>query len=111
MALKSHAKFEGKLTGVLENDMRNLANFHQSTLESLKIETFIGSFYPNQRIYELKIYRELGVMTIKNDAKFEEELTCQFKIDMRNLTNFDRSTRKSKNLHFNGLLLTKVYNV
>ena len=32
---------------------------------------------------------------MKNDAKFEEELTCQFKIDMRNLTNFDPSTRKS----------------
>ena len=31
-------------------------------------------------------------MTMKNDAKVEEELTCQFKIDMRNLTNFDLST-------------------
>ena len=50
-------------------------------------------------------------MKMKNAAKYEEELTCQFKIDMRNLTNFDLSTRKSKNLHFSGLLLTKVYNV
>ena len=51
-------------------------------------------------------------MTMKNDAKFEEELTCQFKIDVRNLTNFDPSTRKSKKIVlFNGLLLTKVYNV
>ena len=25
---------------------------------------------------------------MKNDAKFEEELTCHFKIDLRNLTNF-----------------------
>ena len=31
-------------------------------------------------------------MTRKNDSKFEEELSCQFKIDMRNLTNFDKST-------------------
>ena len=31
-------------------------------------------------------------MTMKNDAKFEEELTCHFKIDMSNLTNFDPST-------------------
>ena len=30
------------------------------------------------------------------DTKFEEELTCQFKIDMRNLTNFDPSTRESE---------------
>ena len=35
-------------------------------------------------------------MTMKNDAKFEEELTCQFKTDMRYLTNFDLSTRKSQ---------------
>ena len=31
-------------------------------------------------------------MTTQNDAKFEEELTCQFKTDMRNLLNFDPST-------------------
>ena len=35
-------------------------------------------------------------MTMKNDAKFEEELTCRFKIDMKNLTNFDPSTLKSQ---------------
>ena len=31
-------------------------------------------------------------MAMKNNAKIEEELTCQFKIDMNNLTNFDLST-------------------
>ena len=31
-------------------------------------------------------------MTMKNDAKFEEELTCPFKIDMGNLINFYLST-------------------
>ena len=35
-------------------------------------------------------------MTMKNDAIFEEELTCQFKIDMKNLTSFGQSTQKSK---------------
>ena len=35
-------------------------------------------------------------MTLKNDAKFEEELTCRFKIYMRNLTNFDLNTQKSQ---------------
>ena len=44
----------------------------------------------------LKFTEDLCVMTMKNDAKFEEELTCQFKIDMRNLTNFDPSTPKSQ---------------
>ena len=37
-------------------------------------------------------------MTMKNNAKFDKELTCHFKIDMRNLTNFDSSTQKSKNI-------------
>ena len=35
-------------------------------------------------------------MRMENDAKFEIELTCHFKIDMRNLTNFDPSTHKSQ---------------
>ena len=41
-----------------------------------------------------KFTGELCVMTMKNDAKFEKELTCQFKIDMWNLANFD--SRKSQ---------------
>ena len=35
-------------------------------------------------------------MTMKYDGQFEKELTCQFKTDMRNLMNFDPSTRKSQ---------------
>ena len=31
-------------------------------------------------------------MTLKNDEKSEEELTCRFQIDIRNLMNFDLST-------------------
>ena len=37
-------------------------------------------------------------MAMKNDTKIEEELTCHFKIDMRDLTNFDSSTGKSKKI-------------
>ena len=46
----------------------------------------------------LKLREELYVMIMKNDVKFETELTCHFKIDMRNLTNFDPSTQKSQKL-------------
>ena len=35
-------------------------------------------------------------MTIKNDAKCEEELASPFKIDIWNLTNSDPNTRKSE---------------
>ena len=50
---------------------------------------------------------ELHVMTMKNDAKLEEELTCNFKTDMRNLANFKPSTQKSQN----ELLYSKVYTI
>ena len=34
-------------------------------------------------------------MKMENDTKIEQ-VVCPFKIDMRNFTNFDPSTRKSK---------------
>ena len=42
----------------------------------------------------LKFKEQLCFMTMTNDAKFEKELTRCFKIDMRNLTNFDPNTPK-----------------
>ena len=52
----------------------------------------------------LKLTEELCVMTMKKDAKFEEEQTSRFKIDMK----LRLLTRALK--IFNGLFLTKVYN-
>ena len=49
-------------------------------------------------MHELK--GELCVMTMSYDAKLQVELTCHFKIDMRNLTNFDSNTQKSQKLTF-----------
>ena len=84
-------------------------------LRNLKIFTFMGYFCPKYIMFELKKYR--GVMFYDNEewwkiwrlnwlvvwkmmwgicAKFQEKLTCQFKIDMKNLTNFVPSTRKSQ---------------
>ena len=37
-------------------------------------------------------------MTMKNNAKSGEELTFHFKTDMRNLTNFNSTTQKSKKI-------------
>ena len=39
-------------------------------------------------------------MAMTNGAKFEQELTCQLKIDLRNLTNFDLSTGSQKSQKF-----------
>ena len=72
MALNSDGKFEGNMTCAFKNEMRNLANFQQSMFGSLKIRTFMGSFYSKQKIYELKIYGP--VLCYDNeefDAKFE----------------------------------------
>ena len=46
-------------------------------------------------------------MVIKNDTKIEEELACRFKVDMRNFTNFELSTRKSKKFVFYWFVVTK----
>ena len=48
-------------------------------------------------------------MTLKSDAKFEKKLTLGSKNDMKYLVNFDASSGRSKNLHFNMLLLSKAY--
>ena len=96
MTLKSFVNFEEKLTCGLKKDLSNLANFHQS--ENVKIGTLMGCFCPKQKRYDLKTCQELCVMTMKNNAKSEEEWTSHFKTDMRNLTNFDSSAEKSKNI-------------
>ena len=47
-------------------------------------------------------------MTLKIDVKFEEKLTLGSKNDMRNLVNFNASSGKSENLHFDVVLLFSI---
>ena len=44
MVLNIDATFEEKMTCASKNDMKNLANVHQSTFEIQKIGTLMGSF-------------------------------------------------------------------
>ena len=39
-------------------------------------------------------------MALKNDEKSEEQLTCRYKIDDKNLTNFDSRTWDSQKFKF-----------
>ena len=48
-------------------------------------------------------------MTLKDDAKFKEKLTCGLKDKVRNLVNFHGSGWKSENLLFDWILLSKAY--
>ena len=59
MRLKSDAKFEEKLTCGLENDTRNLTSFYQSTWKYQNWD-LMGFFYLKEKIYKLKIYREVS---------------------------------------------------
>ena len=76
-------------------------------LDSLWWNPFIQS----RKCMNLKITEELCITTMKNDAKSEEGLTCRFKIDTTSWRILTWALECLKNLHFNGLLLTKVYNV
>ena len=49
-------------------------------------------------------------MTLKVDAKFEENLTSGLENEIRNLANFYQNTRKSQNWDFDGILSSKVEN-
>ena len=90
MTLRSYEHFEEKMTCGLK---QTIWQIFTRALESVKIGTLMGSFCPEQKSYDLKIYT--GVMS---NGKSEEELTCHFKTDMMNLTNFDSSTCKSKKI-------------
>ena len=89
MAPNIDTTFEGKLTCVFKNDMRNLENFHQSMFESLKMGLWWDPFIQSRKWMSLKFTGEFCVMTMKNDANLKRN-------DMRNLTNFDLNTRKSQ---------------
>ena len=61
-----------------------------------KLGPWWDPFIQSRNYMKLKFTGESYVMTMKNDAKFEKELTYQFKIEITNLSNFDPSTRKSQ---------------
>ena len=75
---------------------KRLQKFGKFSPEHLKVSKLgWDPFVQSRKGMTLKFAEELCVMTMKNNANFKEELTCHFKTDMRNLTNFDLSTRKS----------------
>ena len=65
MILKIDAKFEEKLACGLENGMRNLQNFYQSTRKSQNWEFSGILLLKMYKMYELKIYRV--VMSLDNE--------------------------------------------
>ena len=87
MTMKNDAKFEEELTYYFKIDMRNLTNFDLSTWKSKKIGSLIGSFDQSMYCLSYKSTKELCLMKLKIDAKFEGKWTWVFKNDMRDLAN------------------------
>ena len=111
IARKCHAKLEEKLTRRLKNVMRNLANFDQNTWKSQSwdFDGIILSKVENawakkvQRSYMSRHWPSLK--SLKRNWLVVSKLTLGI---WRILTQAVTSLKK---LHFNGMLLTKVYNV
>ena len=74
--------------------------FSPEHLKLSKLGFWWDSLIQNWKSMSSKSTEELSVMTMKNDPKLKEKLTCHFKVDMRNLTNFDWSTWKSQKILF-----------
>ena len=116
LVMKVYIVWATKVSGVIFHETENLCKFWGKTdlwfekrhekfskylpehLKVLKLGFWWDPFVQSRKGETLKFTEELCVMTIKNNAKFEEELTCRFKTAMMNLTNFDSSTWKSKKI-------------
>ena len=109
MKLKSDAKFEEKLACCLENDMRNFANFHQSTCKCQnwnfdkiflsKVENVWASNLPCSCVsWQWRVTQKF-----KRNWLVVLKLTWTSQILTRALE------KPKKNFCFNWLLVTKVY--
>ena len=87
MTLKSNAKFEEKLICCFKNN-KSLVNFDLSTRNS---QNFYFDWFLSCKVYNVwpkKSTEELSFMSLRNDAKFEEKLTCGSEKDMRKMGKF-----------------------
>ena len=80
-------------------------------LKNLKTGSLMGSFFQSRKCMSLKFTEELCVIKMKNDVKLQEGLTCRFKLTWGISWILTQPLKSFKNLHFNGLLLNKIYNV
>ena len=77
--------------------------------KSSKLRLLWDPFIQSRKCMSLE-FTKLCVMTMKNDAKFEEQLTCCFKIGIRNLTNFDPNAWNSHKFALQWASLTQSRN-
>ena len=114
MTLKCDEKFEEKLPLGSRNNMRNLVNFNGSGGKS---EDFPFDVLFLSKVFYVLVKKKcvitLRVITLKTIkwCKIWRGTDLCFEKWHEEFGEFWSSSRKSQNLHINGLLLTKVYNV
>ena len=75
-------------------------------LKCPKNYTLMGSFC-RKHMFQLENFK--GIMYHDTEGWCKGKLICGLKEDIRNLVNFHASSRKSENLHFDRILLSKAY--
>ena len=112
MALKTDIKFERKLTCASKNDMKNFANFHQSVIRKSEKLNFYWVFLSKiENIWAYNLQKSYVSWKWRMMQKLKKTWLVNSKLTWRIWWFFTRALENLKNLHFNGLLLTKVYNV
>ena len=100
MTLKRYTNFERKTDLWFEKRLEKFGKLSPEHLKVSKLGLWWDPFVESRKGMTLRFAEKLCVMTMKNNAKSEEELTCHFNTDMRNLTNFVLSTQKSKKIAY-----------
>ena len=112
MALKTDIKFERKLTCASKNDMKNFANFHQSVIRKSEKLNFYWVFLSKiENVWAYNLQKSYVSWKWRMMQKLKKTWLVYSKLTWRIWWFFTRALENLKNLHFNGLLLTKVYNV
>ena len=89
-------KFWRKTDLWFEKWHEKFGKFSPEHLKVSKLGFWWDCFVQSRKVMTLNLQRSYVLWQWRYDTKFEEELICHFKTDMRNLVNFDSSTPKSK---------------
>ena len=112
MALKIDIKFERKLTCASKNEMQNFSNFHQSVIRKSEKLNFYWVFLSKiENVWAYNLQKSYVSWKWRMMQKLKKTWLVNSKLTWRIWWFFTRALENLKNLHFNGLLLTKVYNV
>ena len=105
------SKFEENLIFGCKNDMRNLVNFNASTGKSENLQFDVLLLSIANKVSAKKVQKNYLSQHWKMIQTLKKKRTFSLKNEMRNLVNFNANSGISENLHFDGLILSKVFSV